>query len=266
MIVIGERINGSLKAVKTLIEKKDRKALQDLAKKQFDSGASYIDISAAAFSDEEASNLEWIVDAIQEVSDIPFSINSTNPKAIECALKINKNQKPIINSVSDQDDVFEALLPILSEYGTKVIALCMNSDGMPETVDERLLIADRLINRLTSGGIQTSDIFIDPVVRPVGTDSKYGVIALESIRKIRSNYPDIHITCDLPNISFGLPARKLMNQAFLIAAMTVGMDSVILDPLDAKIMSLLCAGKTLLGMDDFCMDYMMKFREGLLEI
>jgi len=265
MIIIGEKINSSLKAVKPLIESNDKFAIQEIAKNQYDMGAEYIDINTSSFQENEALMLEWLVNTIQEVSEVPFSISSLNPSAIERVLKINRNSKPIINSLSDQEESIITLLPIISEYKTRVIALCMDDSGMPETVDERLSIADRLINKLTSKGIKADDIFIDPVVRPVGTNSKYGVIALDAIRSIKKNYPGVHIICDLANISFGIPARKLMNEAFLIAAMTAGMDGVILDPLDSKIMALLYAGDALLGTDDFCMNYMMKFREGLLE-
>jgi len=110
------------------------------------------------------------------------------------------------------------------------------------------------------------DIFIDPLIRPIGTGSQNGIVALETIRKVRSEFPGVHITCGLSNISFGIPARKLMNQAFLIAAMTAGMDSAILDPLDKKLMSFIYATEALLGLYDFCMNYLTKFREGELEV
>jgi len=152
------------------------------------------------------------------------------------------------------------------EYKTSVIALCMDDTGMPETVADRLKIADRIIGKLTDKGLCPSDIYIDPMIRPISTGSNYGTVALETIRNVKSKYPDVHIACGLSNISYGLPGRKILNQAFLIAAMTSGMDGAILDPLDKKLMTFLYATEALLGYDEFCMNYLSKYRDGSLEI
>jgi cobalamin-dependent methionine synthase I len=142
----------------------------------------------------------------------------------------------------------------------------MDDRGMPETVDERVTIAERLVEKLTKEGLPLSDIYIDPMVRPIGTGSHYGIIAIETIRKVKAEFPDVHIACGLSNISFGIPARKLVNQAFLVAAMTAGMDGAILDPLDKKLMSFMYATEALLGIDEYCLNYLTKFREGEIEI
>jgi 5-methyltetrahydrofolate--homocysteine methyltransferase len=265
MIIIGEKINSTLKAVRPAIENNDASFIQDLAKKQYEAGSTFIDVNAGMFHDSEAEKLEWLVNVVQEVIDAPFSIDSPNPAAIERALKANKNGKPIINSITDEKVRFNAVLPLAATYKTGIIALCMDDSGMPETVDERVSIAERLIDKLTKEGLALEDIYIDPMVRPIGTGSHYGNVAIETIRKVKSEFPNVHIACGLSNISFGIPARKLMNQTFLVAAMGAGMDGAILDPLDKKLMSFLYAAEALYGIDDYCMDYLMKFREGLLE-
>jgi 5-methyltetrahydrofolate--homocysteine methyltransferase len=142
----------------------------------------------------------------------------------------------------------------------------MDDKGMPETIQDRVMIAERLIEKLTKEGLSIDDIYIDPMVRPIGTGSHYGVVAIETIRKIKTEFPEVHIACGLSNISFGIPARKLMNQAFLVAAMAAGMDGAILDPLDKKLMSFMYATEALMGMDDYCMNYLTKFREGEIEV
>lgn len=266
MIIIGEKINSTLKAVRPAIENYDIEFIQDLAKKQCEAGANYIDVNAGMFHDDEPERLEWLVKIIQEVIDTPFAIDSPNPVAIERALKVNKNGKPIINSITNEKERYEAILPLILEYNTGVIALCMDDSGMPETVEDRVEIATNIIGKLTDRGIKPQDIYIDPMIRPIGTGSHYGVVALETIRLVKNKYPDIHIACGLSNISFGLPGRKVLNQAFLIAAMTAGMDGAILDPLDRKLMTYLYATKTILGQDEFCMDYLTKYREGLLDL
>ncbi|HOA54046.1 MAG: methyltetrahydrofolate cobalamin methyltransferase [Acetivibrionales bacterium] len=265
MIIIGEKLNSTNKAAKAAIESLDAVFVHDMARKQLDAGASYIDLNAGMFVEGEPEKLEWLVKTAQEAVDAPLSIDSPNPEAIERALKITAS-KPIINSITLEKERYDSILPLVLEYGTRVIALCMDDSGMPETTEERVAIADKLITGLTAKGIDISDIFIDPMIRPVSTGSHYGTVALETIRSVRTKFPGVHITCGLSNISFGLPARKILNQAFLIAAMTCGLDSAILDPLDKRLMAYIYAAEALLGNDDFCMNYLEKYREGLIDL
>lgn len=265
MIIIGEKINSTLKAIRPAIESYDAATIQDIAKKQYEAGATFLDVNAGMFTEDEPERLVWLVNTVQEVTGAPFSIDSPNPKAIEAALKANKNPKPIINSITDEKERYNAIMPLAVQYNTGIIALCMDDTGMPETIDERVVIAERLIEKLTKEGIALEDIYIDPLIRPIGTGSHYGIVAIETIRKVKTEFPGVHIACGLSNVSFGIPARKLMNQAFLVAAMAAGMDGAILDPLDKKLMSFVYATEALMGLDDYCMNYLTKFREGELE-
>lgn len=265
MIIIGEKINSTLKSIRPAIESYDAATILELAKNQYKAGASYIDVNAGMFHEDEIERLVWLVNTIQEVLDAPFSIDSPNPKAIEAALKVNKNPKPIINSITDETARFNAVMPLAVQYKTGIIALCMDDNGMPETVEDRVTIAERLIEKLTKEGLPLSDIYIDPMVRPIGTDPSYGTAVIETIRKVKTEFPEVHIACGLSNISFGIPARKLVNQAFLVATMAAGMDGAILDPLDKKLMSFLYATEALLGIDEYCINYLEKFREGEIE-
>ena len=266
MIIIGEKLNSTLKLVKAAIENQNNAFIQELANKQSAAGAAYLDVNAGMFIYDEPEKLEWLIKTIQETNQTPFSIDSPNPKAIERALEVNQNGQPIINSITAEKSRLEPILPLALHYKTAIIALCMDDTGMPETAAERVTIGERLITVLTREGIPLSDIYIDPLVRPVATGSHYGLVALETIRTIKKEFPEVHIACGLSNISFGIPARKLMNQSFLIAAMTAGMDGAIMDPLDKKLMSFLYATEALLGTDDYCMNFLTKFREGVLEL
>ena len=265
MIIIGEKINSTLKSVRPAMDSYDVAFIQDLAKRQYEAGATYIDVNAGMFLGDEPERLEWLVNTVQEVIDAPFSIDSPNPKAIERALKANKNRKPLINSITAEKDRYEAILPMILEYNTGIVALCMDDKGMPETIEDRMVVADRLIENLTKKGVALNDIFMDPMVRPVGTGPQYGLVAIETIRKIKTSYPEIHIACGLSNISFGIPLRKLMNQTFLVAAMAAGMDGAILDPMDKKLMSFIYSTEALLGADEYCIEYLTKFKEGYFE-
>ena len=266
MIIIGEKINSTVKSVHAAIENSETGFIQELAEKQSTAGATYLDVNAGMFVYNELDKLQWLIETIQAKIDTPFSIDSPNPKAIERALQVNKNGKPIINSITGEKDRFEPILPLAVQYQARIIALCMDDTGMPETVSERVTIGERLIGKLTAAGIPLDDIFIDPMVRPVGTGSHYGTVAIETIRAIKTAFPEVHIACGLSNISFGIPARKLVNHAFLVAAITAGMDGAIMNPLDKQLMSLLYATEALLGIDDFCMNFLGKYREGALEV
>ena len=266
MIIIGEKLNSTLKAVRAAMEARDMAAIQELAIGQTRAGASYLDLNAGMFRGEEPEMMTWLANTVQAVCDTPFSIDSPSPAAIKAGLLANRNGKPIINSITDEKERYEAILPLALKYQTGLVALCMDDKGMPETAEDRVVIARRLIHKLQGEGLALGDIYIDPMIRPVGTGSHYGVVAIETIRTIKQKYPEVHIACGLSNVSFGLPARKLINQALLVAAMAAGMDGAILDPLDRKLMSFVYAAEALLGVDDYCMNYLTKFREGELEI
>ena len=265
MIIIGEKINSTLKAVRPAIEKYDTKAIQTLARQQAEAGSAYIDVNAGMFVGDEPERLTWLVETVQAVVDLPLCLDSPSSLALEAGLRAYKGESvPMINSITDEKERFEAILPLVQQYKTKVIALCMDDSGMPETGDERFAIAKRLIEKLTAAGVKLDDIFIDPLVRPVSTGAHYGMAALDTIRRVKTEFPEAHIACGLSNVSFGLPQRKLINQTFLVAAMTVGMDGAILDPLDKKLMSFVAAARAVLGTDEFCVEYLSKYREGLL--
>jgi len=266
MIIIGEKINSTLKAIRPAMESRDAAAIIDLARRQSEAGACFIDVNAGMFYNNEIETLEWLIETIQAEVKTPFAIDSPNAKAILAGLKANRNGKPIINSITGEKERIAGILPLVNEYKTGIIALCMDDRGMPETSAERVEIARDLISLLSREGVAHDDIYIDPMIRPIGTGSHYGVVALETMRAVKTEYPDVHIACGLSNISFGIPARKVVNQAFLVAAMTSGMDGAILDPLDKKLMTFLYATEALLGADDFCMNFITKFREGELEI
>ena len=265
MIIVGEKLNSTLKAVRPAMEKRDGQKIIDLAKRQYDAGATYIDPNAAMFGDAEVEIMEWLVNTVQDVLPAPLAFDSPNPEAIKRAFTVNKNPKPMINSITAEKERFDGLAPILSEYESSVVALCMDDSGMPETTDGRLKIADTLIENLLKLGVKLDDIYIDPMIRPIGTGPHYGIVALETIRGVKEKFPEVHIMCGLSNISFGMPARKLINQVFLVSAMTAGLDGAILDPLDKKLMSLLYATEAVLGIDEYGINYLEKFREGEIE-
>ncbi|MDF3002839.1 MAG: methyltetrahydrofolate--corrinoid methyltransferase [Bacillota bacterium] len=265
MIIIGEKLNSTLKAIRPAIESYDAEAVADLAKKQFEAGSTFIDINAGAFVEDEPERLAWLAKTVQEAIDVPLAIDSADANAIKKALEVNKNPNVMINSITDEPKRYNEVVPLVVEFKTSIVALCMDAGGMPETVKDRVVIAERLIEKLTKEGVAISNIYIDPLVRPISTGIHYGNVAIETIREVKNQFPEVHIACGLSNISFSLPARKLINQAFLVAAIGAGMDGAIIDPLDKKLMSMIYASEALFGKDDYCRTYLKKYRSGAIE-
>lgn len=264
MIIIGELINASRKAIAKAIDLKDAATIQKTAKDQADAGANYIDVNAGIFVDREPEYLRWLVKNVQEVTERPCAIDSPNPKAIKAALDVHQGI-PMINSISLETDRYEALLPIIAGTDIKVIALCMSDDGMPESVDDRLTIADQLVNGLLKSNIPLENIFVDPLVQPVSVNQTFGVEFLNAVEQIMKRFPGIHTACGLSNISYGVPARKFLNQTFMSMAIAKGLDGAIVNPLDQNMMAHIIASETLAGRDEFCMNYLKAFRAGRFE-
>lgn len=262
MIVIGELINTSREGLEEAVRERDTEFIQDLAKKQADAGASFVDVNCGTLIKEEEEALEWLVEKAQEVVDVPLSIDSPNPEAVKRGLEKHDDEagQPLVNSITDEEERYEKLLPLIQEYDANVIALCMEDEGMPDDCDDRVRIATSLVDKLKKDGIEEDRIFFDPVIQPIGTDQEMGLHILNAIEEIREKYPDIHITCGLSNISHGMPQRPLLNRAFAVLAMSRGLDSAIIDPLDDHLMSLMTASETLLGNDEGCMNYLKKSR------
>ena len=264
MIIIGELINASRKAIKTAIETGDAAAIQKVALDQAAAGADYIDVNAGIFVGQEPEYLQWLVETVQAVTDTPCAIDSPDPLAIEAALSVHKGT-PMINSISLEKERYEKLMPIIAGTDLKVIALCMSDAGMPQTVADRMAIADELVGGLLKNNVAVENIFVDPLVQPVSVDNSFGVEFINAIEQIVETFPGIHTACGLSNISYGLPARKFMNQTFMTMAIAKGLDGAIINPLDARMMANIVAAEALAGKDSFCMNYLKAFRAGMFE-
>jgi 5-methyltetrahydrofolate--homocysteine methyltransferase len=264
MIIIGELINASRKAIKAAIEARDAAAIQQVAKDQAEAGADFIDVNAGIFVGQEPEYLKWLVETVQQVTDKPCAIDSPDPKAIEAALTGHRGT-PMINSISLEKERYDKLMPIIAGTDMKVIALCMSDAGMPQTVDDRMKIADELVNGLLRNNVKMENIFVDPLVQPVSVDKTFGVEFVNAIERIVKTFAGIHTACGLSNISYGLPARKFMNQTFMTMAIAKGLDGAIINPLDKKMMANIIAAEALAGRDNFCMNYLKAFRAGMFE-
>ena len=266
MLIIGERINSSRKRIAPAVESKDEEFILKEAEMQINTGADYVDVNAGTFGPErEPDLLCWLVETIQGKLDCRLSLDSPNPAAVEPALKLHKG-KALINSISLEKERFEALLPLVREFKTDVIAMCADDDGMPTDLENKLRIAGALVEKLTADGVPLENIYIDPLVYPISTDHTYATVVLEAIERIMTDYPGVHTSIGLSNVSYGLPFRFQINQMFMVLAMGRGLDAVILDPTDKRLMANIITTQALLGRDEFCMKYIEAHQAGKLEL
>jgi len=261
MILIGELLNSTRKKIRSALAAKDDGYIREIALKQQEAGAHYLDVNAGAFSTSEPQYLEWMISVITETTSLPLCVDSPKPEALALGCRL-AGSPVILNSITAEKEHFSRVLPIVKEFDAGVIALPLDETGLSGDEDKIYNIACRLVENLAREGIPPDRIFLDTLIRPLSTDISYGELALNLIRRFSSHFPEVHRVCGLSNISFGLPKRKLINQTFLVMAMASGLNAAILDPLDNLLMAQVKAAQALLAQDPFCMDYINFIRSG----
>ena len=266
MIIIGEKINGSIPSVAEAIANRDAELIKQRAIAQANSGASFIDCCASVPEAEEVETLKWMIDCIQEVTDLPISVDSPSADVLVQAYKFCK-RPGIFNSVSGEGDKIDKIFPVMAQpenKGWQVIALLSDDTGIPKCAEDRLKVFDKIMAKAKEYGISPDRIHIDPLVEMLCTSEDGIAMNVEVISSVRKQYPSIHITAAVSNISFNLPVRKLINYGFVVLAMNAGLDSAIMDPTNRDMLGLVYATEALLGLDDYCMEYIGAYREGLI--
>jgi len=260
LIIIGEKINGTIPSVKKAIENKDEEHIRNLAVKQVEAGADYLDVCASTAPEIEAETLKWLMDIVQNAVDKPLCIDSPNPRVIEQVFKYAK-QPGIINSVSEEGEKCEVIYPMIQGTEWQVIALTCDNKGIPSDVPTRVDITKIMVEKAQKYDITPDRIHIDPLVMALSADNQSFLNFIETLTTVKKLYPTIKVTSGLSNISFGMPLRKIINQHFLTIAAYVGMDSAILDPCNRDILTTLLATEALLGRDRHCRNFANAYRK-----
>ena len=266
MIVIAEKLNGSIPSCAKAIAAKDESYIMDLAKRQADSGADFIDCCASV-KENELETLQWMISLIQSVTDCPISVDSPDVSVIIDAMPLCK--KPgMFNSVSGEGNKIDLAFPVLAKPENSkwhVMALLCDDTGIPKTSAKRIEVFDTIMAKATQYGIEESRIHIDPCVEMLcTTDDGEGIfMILDVMKHIKKVSPDIHISGAISNISYNLPVRRLVNQAFAVLAVNAGMDSAVLDPLSGDLRGVILAAEAMIGLDDYCAEYVSAYREGI---
>jgi len=261
MLVVGERINSTRKRIREAVRARDAAFIAGEARKQTAAGADYIDVNAGTSVAHEVDDLAWLVQTVQASVDAPLCIDSANPRALEAALGLAEKEA-IVNSITGEKARMDSILPLVLESGSSVVALVMDDSGLPEDAPGRMAAAEKLIPALESAGVPRDKIYVDPLVRPVSTDTRQALEVLETVRAVNANWPGIHTICGLSNVSFGLPARNALNSTFLALMIGAGLDAAIIDPTQPRMTASIAAAQALLGRDEYCMNYISAHRAG----
>ncbi len=265
MIIIGEKINGTLKKTAKAIAERDTEFIISLATRQVEAGANYIDVNAGTGGGDETKDLLWLIEAVEAAVDVPLCLDSANPVALKAGM-VAVSQTPMVNSISGEASRLDGILPLVAEKGSPVIALLLDDNGIPDDLDGRLKIGRMLMEKTHAAGIAQDQVFIDPLAMAVSTKTEGAVVALESMRMLREEFSDVKFSIGLSNISFGLPGRTLINQAFLAQLLAAGLDAAIINPMEQGLINMLYATELVLGRDRFCRNYTKAFRKGNVKL
>ena len=264
MIIIGEKINASIPAIRDAIAARNDDFLRRLATLQENAGASLIDVNVGTGdggSAEEIGNIRWLADLVQGSVQCGLCVDSADPEVLRAGLEAVPGRAGMINSVKASEKNMEEIFPLAVQYGVPVIALAMDEKGIPKTAAGRLAACEKILKGADAAGVPAERIFFDPLVIPVSTDISQGMVTLETLRGIKDRFPDAKTVLALSNVSFGLPRRSLINIAMLQMAVFLSVDAVIVNPLDGAVMSALRAAEAVMGKDKHCRRYTRAIRK-----
>lgn len=258
--IIGERINPTgRKKVLAALQEGDFDTVRQDALDQVAAGAPVLDVNAGVPGADEPVLLKQVMNTVLDVTDVPLCIDTADPDALSAALAVYEG-KALVNSVNGEDRSLEAVLPRVKEYGAAVIGLCMDDDGIPETPEDRLKVAAKIIERAGKLGIGPEDIVIDPLALTMGADSNAGRIALETIKRVVKEF-GVNITMGASNISYGMPDRKYINSTFIAMAIHAGMTCPITNPLVPEVAIAVLAADLAMGRDEYGMHWIQAYRK-----
>lgn len=239
MIVIGECIHIIAKRVREAVDARDKGFIQELAKRQVEKGAHVLDLNLGPMKKAGPEVMTWVVDAVQEVVDVPLSLDTTNAAAIEAGLKLCQ-KKAIINSTDATEERLSALMPLAAKYNANIIALSLGKVGLPTTADARIeLVAEKILPVAMEHGVPTDNLYLDPLVLTVNGNQDQAPETVSAVRFFKQMTDPAPMTiCGLSNVSNSCPAevRPILNRVYLVMMLGAGLDSAIADPLDDELM------------------------------
>jgi 5-methyltetrahydrofolate--homocysteine methyltransferase len=259
-VMIGERINPTgRKILAAEMAAGDFSRVESDARAQVAAGAHMLDVNAGIPLADEPAILAKAVQLVQSVTDVPLSIDSSIVAALAAGLAVYKG-KPLVNSVTGEEERLEAVLPLVKKYGAAVVAISNDETGISEDPDVRFEVAKKIVHRAADHGIPASDVVVDPLVMPIGAINQAGVQVMHLLRRLRTELK-VNSTCGASNVSFGLPAREGITASFLTIAIGAGLTSAIMNPLHVDIVKACMGADVMMGHDPDCARWIRRFRE-----
>ena len=250
-VMIGERINPTgRKLLAEEMKNGDFSRVEADALAQVAAGAHMLDVNAGIPLADEPALLSEAIRLVQSVTDVPLSIDSSIIEALEAGIAVYEG-KPLINSVTGEQDVMDRVLPLVAKNGAAVVAISNDETGISEDPDVRFDVAKRIVNAANDFGIPTADVVVDPLVMPIGAMSNAGQQVFHLVRRLRDEL-GVNTTCGASNVSFGLPNRHVVTGTFLSMAIGAGMTSAIMNPLHSEVKSAIMGADVLMGNDQNC--------------
>jgi 5-methyltetrahydrofolate--homocysteine methyltransferase len=259
-VMIGERINPTgRKILAAEMAAGNFSRVESDALAQIAAGAHMLDVNAGIPLADEPAILARTVKLVQSITDLPLSIDSSIVAALEAGLAVYKG-KPLVNSVTGEEERLEAVLPLVKKYGAAVVAISNDETGISEDPDVRFEVAKKIVQRAADHGIPVSDIVVDPLVMPIGAINQAGVQVMRLLGRLK-NELKVNTTCGASNVSFGLPAREGISAVFLSMAIGAGLTSAIMNPLHLEIVKACMGADVMMGHDPDCARWIKRFRE-----
>ncbi|MFH1889067.1 MAG: dihydropteroate synthase [Candidatus Omnitrophota bacterium] len=261
MFIIGELVNGMYKNIGQAIKDKDKAVIQKCALDQIKAGADALDVNCGPASRKPAEDIQWLVQAIQEVTDKPIALDSSKLQVIESGLEVIKN-KTIINSTTADPEKLEVLVPLAKKYNCKLIGLTISAKGIPQNKDQRLELAAIIVSACAEHGFPVEDLYLDPIVMPVNVAQAQMKDILETIHEFKIiSDPAPKSIVGLSNVSQGTCVRSLVNRIFLTMAVAFGLDAAIFDPLDKELLDAAITAELILNKQIYCDSFLDSYRK-----
>ncbi len=257
MITVAERINGMFSDVKQAIINREPRSVHNLAKKQSEAGASFLDLNVGTAASDPIDAMKWLIQVTQEVTNTPVSIDSQKYDVVKATLEVVKGPC-LINSCKGQPEELDRYIPLALEKNASLVCLTIDKQGIPQDIDKRVEIAANIVAKAVEHGLEPTRLFIDPILFPINVDQKQPTIMLEVFRQIRFiSDPPPHIIVGLSNLSQGTKERSLVNKTFLPMALAAGLDAAVMDVLDKDLMNVATCADMILNKQIYS-DYLLR--------
>jgi len=261
MEAIGERINGMFEAIGKAIKEMDASVIEDMAKRQEEAGADALDINVGPAAEDRQAAMRWLVETVQNVTDLPLCIDITNPEVMKAGLEVCENEA-IINSTTGEQGKLDAMMPLAAEHGCAIIGLTIDEEGVPGTAEGRMEVALKLVSSAMEHGVATDKLYVDGVILPVNALQDTPPKVLDVISQVPMLAdPSPKTVLGLSNVSQGSTLRPLLNRTYLVMCLGRGLNAAIVDVLDDELMDAMIAAEVLMNRAVYADDFLKAYRK-----